>query len=281
MEDKNDLAAFYIVTENDGFGESVHGPYSMIEAESLLQVDEKIITRKQFQMLYQTSASENGNNELIYSYHEKMLRQLRSWGFILLFLGAVQVFTSDFLSTTWGFLLIFVGVSSFYFRSPAMFIIYGSTLAWAAISNSFSGSGGWVAFSLLQVFFSFQTFRQYFHFRPKTPASRNMVDGDLAVLPDKAAKPFPWLSLLFGSVSLIGFVTTLLAAIIFINISATGEIPPFISFIEGLVIDFAVIGFAAGLASLLSRYKYKLISIIGMIAGALTLLFEVGLLLLG
>ncbi|MCB8923185.1 MAG: hypothetical protein H6662_16480 [Ardenticatenaceae bacterium] len=61
MEESNDLAAFYIITENDDFGESAHGPYTMVEAESLLRVDEKIITRKHYQMLSQRSSS-TGNS---------------------------------------------------------------------------------------------------------------------------------------------------------------------------------------------------------------------------
>lgn len=281
MEENNDLAAFYIITENDDFGESAHGPYTMAEAESLLQIDEKIITRKHYQTLSRKSTSPDNNRESSSPnpFHDKMLRQIRSWGLLLLLLGVIQIFSGDFLSNTWGILLIFVAISSFYFRSPAMFVIYGSTLAWAAISNAFSGSTGWMGFSLLQAFFSFQTFRQYFLYRPTLPVSPNKsIDHteDESLPVDKAAKSFPWLSFLFGSISLVGFVAILVAIVIYIGITESSELPSYLGFIEGLVIDFAVIGFAAGLASLLSRYPYKIFSIMGMITGALSLLIEIG-----
>ncbi|MCB8923186.1 MAG: hypothetical protein H6662_16485 [Ardenticatenaceae bacterium] len=196
---------------------------------------------------------------------------------MLLLFGIIQIISGDFLSNTWGLLLIFVAAISFYFRSSAMFVIYGSILAWAAIFNAFSGSGGWIVFSLIQAFFSFQNFRQYFLFRSPPLVSSNMGSPENRLfLKDKAAKPFPWLSFLFGSISLVGFVLIVVAIFLYVGVTESSELPSYFGFIEGMMIDFAVIGFSAGLASLLSRYPRKIVSIIGLITGIITLLIEIG-----
>jgi hypothetical protein len=286
MAENIDLYAFYIVTTNDGSGESAHGPYTMTEAESLVQAHEKITTGKSLANLRQQSVLINGKEEAPSKSpnHEKMLHEIRNWGLTLLVIGVIQIFSSGFLSNTWGILLVIVGLASFYFRSSAMFVVYGTTLSWAAISNALGSSGGWFAFSVLQAFFAFQTFRQFFRFRSILPFPQPLENEDeqyKQLNSDKATKPFPWLSFVFGLVSFVGLIAVFLGAIIFVGITEGTELPSFITFSEGLVIDLAVIGFATGLASILSRFKHKLFSIIGMSASALVLVIEVGLNLLG
>jgi hypothetical protein len=69
--------------------------------------------------------------------HEKMLKEVRSWGYVSLGLGALHLISSGFtgLSAPWGVLLIAIGLTSFYFKEAAMFVIYGTTLGWAALTN--------------------------------------------------------------------------------------------------------------------------------------------------
>lgn len=283
MAESSDLFAFYIVTQNDDFGESAHGPYTMTEAESLLREDETIITREHLTTLRQQSspilATPKPDEPL---QDTKMLREIRSWGITLLILGAIQILAAGFLSNTWGILLVIVGLASFYFRSAAMFVIYGTILSWAAVSNAFS-SGGWAAFSLIQAFFAFQTFRQFFRFRP---GAQNVQFSDYeAPLAkqfdmDKAARPFPWVGFILGLVSLGGLVMIFLGIFLFIGLTGNNEIPGIVNFAEGIIVDFAVLGLAAGLASLLLNYQHKLLSTIGAVSGGLVLLIEIGLNLL-
>ena len=286
MTENSDLFAFYIITENDNLGETAHGPYTMAEAESHVKVDEKIITRKHLSTLRQQDPSITNQNSTYNQNQpqldEKMLKEIRNWGVVLLIIGVIQVFSSGSLNnSTWGILLIIVGLSSFYFKSPAMFVIYGSTLSWAAISNAFSGAGTWTAFSLVQVFFAFQTFRQYFRFRSLHTPSQTFDEASYLLEEknenkDKAANVFPWISLAFGIMAFGGIITVFLSLFIVIGIIGSETYPPFLDFMEGLVVDFAVIGFASGLASILSRYKLKLMSILGMIASSIVLLIEIG-----
>jgi hypothetical protein len=283
--------SYYVVTENDVTGESAHGPYTMTEAESAVQIDEKIITREQFRTMQQQIAAAKPDTSYLSEipvkknspYPEKMLREIRSWGILLLIIGVIQVVSAEFLSNTWGLLLIIVGLASFYFRSPAMFVVYGTTLSWAAVSNALSGAGTWGMFSILQVFFAFLTFRQYFQFRSQIADSQFSLEStqEERLRIDKAAKPFPWISFSLGSISLLGMVTVIVAIFLYVAMTNSEEIPAFLIYSEGLTIDFAVLGFATGLASLLTKYKFKVLSIIGMVTGILVLMIEIALFLFG
>lgn len=281
MTIESDLFAFYIVTENDDFGETAHGPYTMAEAEARVQVDEKIITRQHLSQLRQqnkTLFADNNNDAAIGSLHEKMLDEIKKWAFFLLVIGVIQIILSESLSNTWGLLLIIVGLSSFYFRSPAMFMVYGTTLGWAAISNALSGSGNWMMFSLLQVYFAFKTFHQFFQFRKNFIALQTEKDTfglEKTTIPNHATKLFPWISFAFGAVAFVGLVTLFLAVVIFFSITASETYPAFLDFMEGVVIDLAVLGIGTGLAALFSRYPYKLVSILGLIASVVVLVIEV------
>lgn len=283
--------AYYVVTENDNSAETAHGPYTKTEAETILGIDEKIITREQFREMQEQVTAQKSDTPYLSEvpaktpspFPEKMLREIKSWGIVLLVLGLIQVVSSEFLSSTWGLLLIAVGLTSFYFRSPAMFVVYGTTLSWAAVSNALSSAGTWGMFSILQVFFAFVTFRQYFQFRSQITNSQFALEStqEEYIKIDKAAKPFPWISLLLGSISLIGLVTVFVAVILYVGITNSEEVPAFLTFGEGIVVDFAVLGFATGLASILTKYKYKALSIIGMVMAALVLIIEVVFILFG
>ncbi len=281
MKESNS-AEYYIIEDDDGLGETADGPFTLAEAESLLEGGEIIISAEELALMQRHLPPDNeATSDLdfsMWSVHQKMIKDIRNWGLFMLLIGVVQMISFGFLSNTWGLLLIGVGLASFYFRSVAMFAIYGTTLGWAAISNFLSGSGAWSLFSVLQVVFAFQTFRQFFQLR-KTLRWANSHEDELQgedFSVDKAARPFPWLSFLFGGVSIFGFVIVFLGVIIFTGVSGGTELPSFIGFAEGLVIDLAVLGLAIGLASILLNYKNKALSIIGMIGGALVLLIEVG-----
>lgn len=283
MTENIDLFALYLVTENDDFGETAHGPYTREEAEYLLKVEEEIITGEHLATLRQRVNPAKSNAGVITAHQYspelgKMHSEIKKWGFFLILIGVIQIITSGFLSNTWGILLVIVGLSSFYFNSPALFVVYGSTLGWASISNALSGIGGWSIFSVVQFIFAFQTFRQYFLFR--SIYKKLWEDENNLLLIDKANKPFPWVSLGMGMFSLVGIVIILLSVVLLVGTS-NEDLFGLVDFAEGLVIDMALIGFATGLASILTGYEHKLFSSIGMVAGALVLLLEVGLRLFG
>lgn len=212
--------------------------------------------------------------------HEAMLKEIRSWGFWSLGLGVMHLIGSGIFSAPWGLLLIIVGLASFYFRTAAMFIVYGVTMSWAAFSN-LRGGAGWNIFALLQVYFAWRIFQQFRRFLKAEKEFLRTAPEETeipAFTAERTARLFPWLGLFLGGWSLPGLLVVWAAIVIRIGLSqgTTANIE-FLGFLEGLVVDFGVLGFALALASLLSGYRPKIVAIIGLTAGLLTMLVELGL----
>lgn len=216
--------------------------------------------------------------------HAKMLKELRSWGFWSLGLGVMHMIGSGFLSAPWGLMLIFVGLSSFLFKSASMFIVYAVTLAWAAISNISGLDLYWVFFALFQFYLSFKVFRQFGSFRDVEQEYHQLSSRDpegTPPVPNLAARSFPWIGSLLSCSSIIGFVILVIVVIVIsIETEGMGTIPEYLGFLEGLIVNFAVLGFSVGLASLLSKFTPKWLGILAIIFGLLTLAVEIGLIFL-
>jgi len=210
----------------------------------------------------------------VFRNHEVMLGKIRSWAMWSLALGGIHLVTSGFLSAPWGILLILVGLASFFFQSASMFVIYAATLSWAAISNLTSFQVGWAAFALYQFYLVYQIIRQYRFFSVTEREYQRIV----TTAPSKtrhAPRFFPWFASLFGCSSILGLV--LLIGIVIVIVAGTGSgdnIPSYFGFLEGLMVNFGILGVALGLASLLSKYNLKALAILGLVGGALTVILE-------
>ncbi len=210
----------------------------------------------------------------VFHTHDAMLKQIRSWAMWSLGLGAVHLFTSGFLSAPWGILLILVGLASFFFQSSSMFVIYAATLSWAALSNLTSFQIGWAAFALYQFYLVYQIIKQYRFFSVTEQEYHRIV----TTAPSKtkhAPRFFPWFASLFGCSSILGFALVIGAVIVMVIGSGnSAEIPDYFGFLEGLTVNFGILGVALGLASLLSKYNRKALAILGLAGGALTVVLE-------
>lgn len=216
--------------------------------------------------------------------YSAMLREIRSWGFWMLGLGALHVFISGLFSASWGILLIVVGLASFYFRDAAMFVVYAVTLAWAGLSNLLSAAGGWQVFALFQFFLVYAVIQQFRRFRRAQieQALRLQVEHqDQADPPDRGVRVFPWAGLVLGSFSLTALVLVLLGVFILMATAMHTPLPGWLSFIEGLSTDGAVLGFAVSLGALLSGCQRKGVAVAGCVLSAMTLLIELGLAIIG
>lgn len=204
--------------------------------------------------------------------YDHMQREIRSWGMWLLALGAIHLVASGWLSAPWGILLILVGAISFYFREAPMFVIYGFTLLWAALSNMLAGEFTWIFLSLFQVYLAIRIFVQFFRFRRAQAAIDATLDSGAQLLKaQRAATIFPWTGCLFSALAVIGAP----AFILYVTLLSQENRP--ISenvtiLAVGFLVDFAVMGFSLSLAALLSRFRYQTISILGLVSSGLLLL---------
>ncbi len=207
-------------------------------------------------------------------FQSTILKEIRSWAITLLILGALHIVATDSFSAPWGILLILVGLASFYFRTSAMMVVYAVTLAWAGLSNITSGQGVWIGFALLQWFLVFRVFQKFLSFRQVEANSVMEETNSSGLTPKRSAGILPWVAGALGTLSLLGLVGVFVMAILLVAFSGNQSVPPFLIFIEGLIVNCGVLGFAVGLASVLCKYPRKVLSITGMVTGLLTLLIE-------
>ena len=209
--------------------------------------------------------------------HTAMLKEIRSWSYWSLGLGALHIIASGFLDSSWGILLIIVGLASFYFRTASILIIYAVTLTWAALSNLASMNPEWMLFALFQIFLAIRVFLNYRHFRNTEDMliqnSVNVAGNSPLVAKQRAAKSFPWIGALFSCSSILGIAALFAFTIALAAIYGLNSEPPVIySLLIGILETLGVLGFSVSLASLLSKHTPKALPIIGLVAGSLIMI---------
>jgi hypothetical protein len=209
--------------------------------------------------------------------YSTMLASVRSWGVWQLVLGGLQMLQDQAISP-WGIVLLLVGGLSFYFRSAAMFVIYAVTIGWAGLSNLLYGEGLWKGFALLQGWWTIQIFQEFFRYRRAQAALEDMPGA--SPMSDRARPIFPWAGLGLGLAAFGGVLLVLM--LIFVWPLVTNDPMPEI-FGWGLtgVVFTGILGFGLGLSSILSSYTPKLVAWLGAVLGLLTLLLQLGLILIG
>lgn len=226
-----------------------------------------------------------------------MRRDIRSWAVWLIITGVISMISGGFLSSPWGVMLILVGLGSYVFNTPAMYIIYGSTLLWATLNNATAGQTSWIVFALLQLFLSVRIFMQFArfnkaylngHFAQKAPKPEDLPQDPAAIYermvapaspkingpvipPDPNAPLLSWVSLGLGVLSITGLLALLVVEVATSQSAQYAQIASTVSFLLELVVDFGLVGFAAGLGSLLSMHRFKGAAITGLVTGGLTL----------
>ncbi len=193
-----------------------------------------------------------------------LLREIRSWGVWSLALGVMHLLVPG-LSVPWGMVLLVVGAASFYFREASMLAIYSITLAWVGISNMFIGTG-WSAFAIVQLAFAARVFYRFLGFR--------QAGTGLELPPDerRAARLFPGAGCILGAMTLGCTVIALVSLLILFTYTDSAEIPVFFVWLIDLAVHLGVLGLAVNLAALLSGYRYKWLSVLGLLASVPVLL---------
>ncbi|CAG0928934.1 hypothetical protein TFLX_01167 [Thermoflexales bacterium] len=201
-------------------------------------------------------------------------RETQSWGTWLLIMGVVQMLTAQGLSP-WGIVLIVVGAASFYFREAPMLIVYAVTVGWAGLGNLLYGTTTfWKGFALLQAWIVFRLFWQFRQFRRVEKEKTDSIPTSiLPTTPTRTERWFPLITLLLGGVALLLFI----AAIGGVFILRNHDLLPILGVFETLAVNLAVLGVATGLAGWLAIPTNKWVSIVGCLAGGLTLLAELAL----
>lgn len=214
-------------------------------------------------------------DQLFLNSHAAMLKEIRSWGFGFLVLGIFFIVLTGNLQSTWGILLLIISLASFYFRTASMFVVYAGILAWTALLNLISLEIGWVLFALFQIFLTIRVFRKYRRFRDvemEVDKINSIYPTPIVSSAGRAARIFPLIGSLLSCSSIVGLILFIfLGVVLAIANEGVASIPDSFDFIYLAMINFSVLGFSVGLASVLSKFHPKALSIIGLVAGAFTL----------
>ena len=197
-----------------------------------------------------------------YDIHQAIRRNsnwLLGWGLINLILPS--------LSGSFGIMLLFTGAFGYYLTVPALLLVEAIIFIYAAIFNLFVGEVMAIAFSMILLISGIQTIRIYRRYRKidlkeETSNSKYLKTADFSTKERMAAWQFPTIAFFLTIISWIGFVTTFILVILFFAQSIEVEVPSIPTFLLELFLEMGIWGFAFGLASLLSRYRYKVLSIL-------------------
>lgn len=98
-----------------------------------------------------------------------MTKHLRTWGIVLLILGAVHIAAGRVLDPVWGTIIIIIGILNLLVRERGMFIVNGTALMFIGIMN-ISGSWsdrsyGWILLGVFQFFWGMAELKNFPRYR--------------------------------------------------------------------------------------------------------------------
>ena len=201
-------------------------------------------------------------------------KELRSWSVSLAFWG-VMSFAFAGLNSAWGILLFLVAGLAFVFKDAAMFVVFAVTLAWAGITNATTLQAAGIIFGLIQLVLAAQVFRKSRSYQTIPPETlTNNQQGTVAAGPrvSRTARAFPplgcGLSLLAALSALMAFIALIVLAVMETQIENFATV----GLVAGLVVDVAVLALAISLAALISRFRWRGLSITTLVVSGLILI---------
>lgn len=196
------------------------------------------------------------------AFQADLRRETRSTGFWMLVWGVLSLVASGIFNASWGVMLIVIGIASFFIKDVALLVVYAVTMAWAAVWNLLSsyldGTWTWAIFSLLQFYWAVRIFQGYARFRRAKAELSIEAAGD-----GRVRRVLPVTGCLFSILAAVGVVTWTVS-IMLVGPGVLNASEDVFNLTMNLIINLAVLGFALCLGALLSGYRYKAITIIGM-----------------
>jgi hypothetical protein len=216
-----------------------------------------------------------------------MQKEIRSWGWSFLILGGVHFISFGLLAPSWGVILLLVGIASFQIIDPAMFVVYGISLAWVGLNNVISSNFGfWTFFGLFQIYIAYQVYKKYNIYKGQPHIEELAQDEESFQEQNIASRYFPNVGCWLSAVSLIVFIGIFMFMVFIVvfsavqNQEATIDNDQILTFVLDVSIGLGVIGFAVSLAALLSKFKPAWKAWIGIVCSLLLMVMNFALLLM-
>ena len=218
-----------------------------------------------------------------WNLYPRMLRDLRSYALWMGISGISSIAVSGTFSAEWGVILLVIAGLFLVFQSAEMLVVDAGVFVLAAIGNFAGLQPIWIGLGLLQFFWGYQCFRR---FRAYLPVQEAMQAGAAADDPtgaapksSRAARAFPWLSVLVTLPGLFG-VAALMLGIASATLLGVGILPRGSAVVLYYLAKFGTLGLPFGISSLMAHHPNRAMAIAGTFAGTLVLLGYLGLLLL-
>jgi hypothetical protein len=209
----------------------------------------------------------------------RMTKAIRTSGIWLLIWAGVIAVNQNI---PWAIALATVSLMSFYFYDvTAMFLVYTGVMLWAAAWNIFlSVDYEWIGVGIIQIIVALMSIREYRLYRNTKSAYRSgIIHYDASDLTQRE-NHLAWLALIFGSVilvSIVGFIPAVIA-VEYVNSTAFEDL---VDIIWITSIEIGILGLPIGVAALVSGSRPKAAAAIGIGLGALSVLVELCLAILG
>lgn len=210
---------------------------------------------------------------------EEIVRKVRSQAVWLLGWG-IAALLLPLLNSPFGIVLIIAGLASYYFGTTSMLLVQAVIFLWAAVFNLFIGGALAAIFSVILFISVIQSIRQYRRYR-SVESEQTAMDAagfslsDDNITEDRVTWILPASALLVAGISWAGFATAIVFYMSWFMATGEEELPPILSFMIGLFLELGALALAFGLASVLSGYRYKALSILGALGGAGVLILAI------
>lgn len=205
---------------------------------------------------------------------EALNKELRTWTVVLAFWGLLSIALGG-LTGVWGILLLAVAGLTLVFKDPAMLLVFAVTLGWAAVSSITTLQASGVIFGIVQIVLAIQVLRKYRRFQAagqESMASDSPGESETAVRTNRTARMFPPLGCAFSLLAAAGAFTAFIALIVVAIETIPIQDLTTIDVIIGLIINSAVLALAISLAALVSRFRWRGLSIAALVISSLILL---------
>ncbi len=210
----------------------------------------------------------------------RMHERIRSWAITSLVWGGLSIFASGTFDPVWGIVMIVIAILSWKIKVPAMFVVYGAFMGWAAVTNGLAvltgGNISWLLMAALQAYWTYSILKEFKVYR-QLPL-QELVDA--GAWPAHLGPPQPE-RVITGRFAIVGAILAALAIILLptvflANIGLrvlTGTAPE--SLLTWMLlgsVDIAVLALGLCGAALLSKTERKVWAIGGVVISALVLI---------
>lgn len=206
-----------------------------------------------------------------------MREELRSSGLWSLGFGAFNILFSSF-SSGFGAMLLIVGAASMTVQSASLFIVIGVAFAWAAVSNLLLihlGDYSGIFWAVVQVPVAYNMMRKFGRYRMTLAVQEPETLDSLPRSQDRAALFLPLSGCLLSAIALPGLFLSFMLIGLLLGPNPAAEPPGLLLFSADLFVNLGVLAVGLGVASLLSGYRFKLLSLAAVLAGSLPVLARI------